>query len=88
MSTIKATLIASVAVIVLATPQTAFAQDTSTGNGDPQINEDQGGEIIVTARKRGETLMSVPVVVPGAVGEQRGVVARGREITLQASFKF
>ena len=63
MSTIKATLIASVAVIVLATPQTAFAQDTSTGNGDPQINEDQGGEIIVTARKRGETLMSVPVVV-------------------------
>lgn len=26
--------------------------------------------------------------VPGNVGEQRGVVARGRQITLQASFKF
>ena len=26
--------------------------------------------------------------VPGAIGEQRGVISRGREITLQASFKF
>src|SRR3546814_2294028 len=26
--------------------------------------------------------------VPGAIGEQRGVVSRGREVTLQAQFNF
>jgi iron complex outermembrane receptor protein len=59
---------------ILATAQSAFAQDTTS---QATSDAEASGEIVVTARRRDETLISVPVVVTAVGGEtlqNRGVV--------------
>ncbi|MEY4721947.1 MAG: hypothetical protein RIQ46_1672 [Pseudomonadota bacterium] len=59
---------------ILATAQPAFAQDAAPQSGE---QAEATGEIVVTARRRDETLISVPVVVSAVGGEtlqNRGVV--------------
>jgi len=72
----KSALLAAAASMLVAAP--AWAQDAQPGTS-PQATDDEvpsGGDIIVTARKRSETSIAVPVVITavgGAELERRGV---------------
>lgn len=65
----RSLLIASVALLGISASQAAQAQEASPASSGAQTDSEQSGEIIVTARKRGETLMSVPVVVSALTSE-------------------
>lgn len=70
----------------------AFAQTTST---IPAVSQDDRYSLGLVGRNLTNNyyLLYAPGVaggtsVPLAIGEQRGVVARGRKVALQAAFKF
>ena len=71
-------LLTAAAVVALAAPFGAFAQDTTPPeetSADTSVGET---EIVVTARKREETLLDVPVAataISGDLIEKRGLVA-------------
>lgn len=70
----KTHLIMSVAAVALTagmTPVAAFAQSDA-----PQASQDMGGDIVVTARRRTETLTDVPIAISAVSAEtiaQRGI---------------
>ncbi len=63
-------LFASAALAALIPPATCFARDVAGASEDAQADSNGTAEIIVTARKRGETLISVPVVVSAQTAEE------------------
>ena len=69
----------------------AFAQTTSA---IPAVSQDDRYSLGLVGRNlTNNYLLYAPGVaggtsVPLAIGEQRGVVARGRKVALQAAFKF
>jgi len=64
---VRIALLASVALFS-ATP--AFAQDSETAGQAAQVSQQQEGEIIVTARRRAESLIDVPIAVTAISGAQ------------------
>ena len=71
-------LLASIGVLTFATTAPAVAQDAPTGEIDPPANaetQDEAAqasdpEIVVTARRRSEVLLEVPIAVTAYSGEQ------------------
>lgn len=67
--TFRKFLLASIALLPAGTP--AFAQSADTGQLASEARSgDELGEIVVTARKRGENLQSVPISITAVSGEQ------------------
>ena len=73
-SCISRALLASASIVALQFCAPAFAQTTPAGDGGPHAEAAQSssglGDIIVTARRRDENLMSVPVTVDAMGAEQ------------------
>ena len=61
------TLLLGVAFVALATP--SFAQKVSAAADSVASDDDAGGEIVVTARRRAENLQEVPIAVTAYSGE-------------------
>lgn len=64
---VRIVLLASAALLA-ATP--AFAQDSEAAGQTTEIAQQQDGEIIVTARRRAESLIDVPIAVTAISGAQ------------------
>ncbi len=85
------TILCAGAALAALTAIPAFAQDTTT---DTQASEGYDGEIVVTARRREESLQDVPIAVTAFSGtqlEQNGaiditdVAATAPNVTLEVS---
>lgn len=71
MNAFKPVLASTVGLLAIATAAPAVAQDTESADGAvPQQSTSQGSEIIVTARKREENLIDVPLPITVATAEQ------------------
>lgn len=77
MTRLKASLCLSAAIVAMFAQSSAWAQaDTAAGRNDAGEADVNAGDIVVTARKRDETLTAVPVAVSAIGGEalaQRGI---------------
>lgn len=67
-SVLRTSLLAGGALLAL--PQVAFAQDAAPQAAPEATTGDEIGEIIVTARKRNETLISVPVAITAVTANE------------------
>ncbi len=71
-ATTRAVLFGSVAILGLAVPAVAHAQqaeEAQPATGSPDVDEGYGNEIVVTATKREQTLQDVPVAVSVTTAE-------------------